>query len=75
MLLSDDLKTDDEHTVLGYINHYTKAVAANMKKNPLVAANLLTRCLRFNFLSFHNLISAVRKNEYLQMSEVFVDCF
>jgi hypothetical protein len=37
------------------------------------AANLLAKCLRFNFIDIYNIMSALRKNEALQMSEVFVD--
>lgn len=29
----------------------------------IAAANELSKCLRFNFLSLHNMVSALRKNE------------
>ena len=36
---------------------------------------MLAKQLRFNFLSFYNMISAIRKNEALQHSAVFIDSF
>lgn len=84
LLQSDDLKVEDENTVLSFIFHYCKQRAAEKPTTSQTscgletatrAANTLAKCLRFNFLSFYNVISAIRKNEALQLSEVFVDAF
>ena len=67
MLQSDTLKTEDEHTVLGFIFHYTNLQRIRQgKEAALLSANLLTRCLRFNFLDLYYILSAIRKNESLQ---------
>lgn len=68
LLQSDDLKVDDENTVLSFVYHYCR-------QHGVKACNMLAKTLRFNFLSFHNMISAIRKNEALQHSEVFIDSF
>lgn len=39
----------------------------------IASANLLARCLRLSFVEIYNMMSALRKNEALQLSEVFCD--
>jgi hypothetical protein len=39
----------------------------------ILTANLLSKCLRFKYLDIYNTMSAIRKNESLQLSEVFSD--
>ena len=65
---SDDLKVDDENTVLSFIFHYTKQIKNTSQESlpsAIKAANRLARCIRYNFLSFYNVMSALRKNEAL----------
>ena len=40
-----------------------------------MAADLLTKCLRFNFLDYYNIMSAIRKNPSIQQSVVMSDTF
>jgi hypothetical protein len=70
MLSSNNLKVDDENTVLSFVHNYTKLLPL---AKGIMAANELAKCLRYNFLSMYNIVSALRRNEALQLSEVFVD--
>lgn len=72
LLQSDFLKVEDENTVLSFVYHYTKT-QPNLASG-IGTANELSKCVRFNFLSLYNIMSALRKSEALQLSEVFVDC-
>lgn len=74
LLSSDNIKVEDEHQILSFIFHTTKL--RSQRKNweaAIITANLLSKCLRFNFLDIYNIMSAIRKNETLQHSEVFSD--
>ena len=63
LLSSDLLKVEDEHTVLSFIFHYTAALRERKGlEESILAADLLTKCLRFNFLDYYNMMSAIRKN-------------
>ena len=76
LLSSDLLKVEDENTVLSFIFHYS-----NLQKEEkglqraIEGVNMLTKCLRFNFLDLHNLLSATRKNVAVQQSAVMSDTF
>jgi len=68
LLDSDDIKVDDENTVLSFVFHYTKLMNAQSQEvnsKSIISANSLSKCLRYNFLSFYNIMSALRKNEAL----------
>ena len=40
-----------------------------------MAADQLVKCLRFNFLDMHNMMSAIRKNVAIHKSQVMTDSF
>ena len=42
-------------------------------KAAIASANLLARCLRFNYIEINNMMSARCNNESLECSEVFLD--
>ena len=76
LLSSDLLKVEDEHTVLSFIFHYTAALKEKKGlEESILAADLLTKCLRFNFLDYYNIMSAIRKNPAMQQSVVMSDTF
>jgi len=59
---------------LSFIFHHTKLkITRRGIETAIISANVLSKCLRFNFLDIYNIMSALRKNEALQMSEVFTD--
>lgn len=72
MLQSNYLKVEDENTVLSFIVHYSRLNSAEIDK-AVQGVNQLAKSLRYNFLSFYNVMSALRKCEPIQLSEVFVD--
>ena len=76
LLSSDLLKVEDENTVLSFIFHYSdlKQEAKDLQ-TAVDDVDMLTKCLRFNFLEFHNLMSATRKNPAIQNSTVMSDTF
>lgn len=63
----------DEHQCLSFLYHHTKLLLPSSKQRALASANLLSQCLRFNFLNTYNILSALRKNESLHLSLVFKD--
>ena len=70
------LKVEDEHTVLSFIFHYTATIREKKSiEDSVMAADLLTKCLRFNFLDYYNIMSAIRKNPSIQQSVVMSDTF
>lgn len=74
LLSSDNIKVEDEHHILSFVFQHTKL--KTLRKglaNGIQSANLLSRCIRFNLLDIYNIMSALRKNEALQLSEVFTD--
>lgn len=74
LLGSDFLKVEDEHQVLSFVFQLTKLrILRKGLPAAIKSANLLARCLRFNFIEIYNMMSALRKNESLQLSEVFTD--
>ena len=76
LLSSDILKVEDENTVLSFIFHYTNLARERRSAQTAVqAVDMLTKCLRFNFLDFYNLMSAIRKNPSIQASSVLQDTF
>ena len=78
LLSSDLLKVEDENTVLSFIFHYTSLLKEKSKdgeREAIMAADQLVKCLRFNFLDMHNMMSAIRKNVAIHKSQVMTDSF
>ena len=76
LLSSNNLKCEDEHTVLQFVFHYTNLLRQRKDEQMAVlAADQLTKALRFNFIDFYNLMSATRKNVSIQASPIFEDTF
>jgi hypothetical protein len=76
LLSSDNIKVEDEHHVLSFVFQHTKLkILRKGLPYAIQSANLLARCIRYNLVDIYNIMSAVRKNEALQMSEVFTDAF
>ena len=76
LLDSDEVKAEDEHVCLSYVYHYTRLLREKEGLPEAIrAANQLSKCLRYNFLSLYNVVSAIRRNEAMQLSMVFVDAF
>lgn len=76
ILSSDLLKVEDENTVLSFIFHYTNILRERSGQvEAVLAADQLAKCLRFNYVDFYNLMSAIRKNSSLQASPVLNDSF
>lgn len=62
--------------MLSFIFHYTAILREKKSiEDSILAADLLTKCLRFNFLDYYNIMSAIRKNPSMQQSVVLSDTF
>ena len=76
ILSSDLLKVEDENTVLSFIFHYTDILRERKGQiEAILAADQLAKSLRFNYVDFYNLMSAIRKNPTLQASPIVNDSF
>ena len=74
LLSSDKIKVEDEHQILSFIFHITKLrLQKKGCDSAIITANVLSKCLRFKYLDIYNILSALRKNETMQLSEVFSD--
>lgn len=74
LLMSNSLRVEDENTVLGYLFHYLENFGGVYpEKTTRHVANLLVQALRYNFLCLRKIMSALRRNEWLRGSKIFMD--
>jgi hypothetical protein len=73
LLQSHTLRVEDENTVLGFIFHFIENIGSIYTETTTTfVCNLLVQGLRYNFLCFRKMLSALRRNQWLRQNKVFV---
>ena len=66
LVMSNHLKVANENEALSFIFNYLE------QNKTSIGANLLSQALRYNFICFRKMLSAIRRNEQIRNSSVFV---
>jgi hypothetical protein len=72
ILSSHYLKIDDEDQVLAFIYNYTNKFGMQYPDAVGYVTDLLAQTLRYSYLSIYKILSALRDNQHLRKSVVFL---